>query len=172
MAIYLLVAYQTAQSPQLLAATQELSRADPSARFVLLVPATPASGLLSQEEADPAGLARRRAASARTRLENIGVQRPVADVASRDPLLWLSRHRARHDGDHLGSRVGFRRKHGTPALPTTASSQSVGLVMTVITNPHFTEVVQGIENELARNGCGLLLGDSHDDPERELRLLH
>ena len=44
--------------------------------------------------------------------------------------------------------------------------------MTVITNPHFTEVVQGIEDELARNGYGLLLGDSHDDPERELRLLH
>src|SRR5207244_8341803 len=85
----------------------------------------------------------------------------------------LSRHRARHDGDHLGSRVGFRRKHGTPAPTTTAGgSQSVGLVMTVITNPHFTEVVQGIEDELARDGYGLLLGDSHDDPERELRLLH
>ena len=36
--------------------------------------------------------------------------------------------------------------------------------MTVITNPHFTEVVQGIEDELARDGYGLLLGDSHDDP--------
>jgi LacI family transcriptional regulator len=44
--------------------------------------------------------------------------------------------------------------------------------MTVITNPHFTEVVQGIEDEVARSGYGLLLGDSHDDPERELRLLH
>src|SRR2546426_2801197 len=84
----------------------------------------------------------------------------------------LSRQRARHDGDHLGSRVGFGSKHGTPALTTTAGSQSVGLVMTVITNPYFTEVVQGIEDELARNGYGLLLGDSHDDPERELRLLH
>jgi LacI family transcriptional regulator, galactose operon repressor len=77
------------------------------------------------------------------------------------------------DGDHLGSLVRFRRKHGpTPALTTTARSPSVGLIMTVITNPHFTEVVQGIEDELARNGYGLLLGDSHDDPERELRLLH
>jgi LacI family transcriptional regulator len=55
---------------------------------------------------------------------------------------------------------------------TTAGSQSVGLVMTVITNPYFTEVVQGIEDELARDGYSLLLGDSHDDPERELRLLH
>jgi hypothetical protein len=52
-----LVAYQTAQSPQLLAATQELSRADASARFLLLVPATPASDLLSKEKGDPAGIA-------------------------------------------------------------------------------------------------------------------
>ena len=44
--------------------------------------------------------------------------------------------------------------------------------MTVITNPYFTEVVQAIEDELAHHGYGLLLGDSHDDPERELRLLH
>jgi hypothetical protein len=90
MAIYLLVAYQTAQSPQLLAATQELSRADPSARFVLLVPATPASDLLSKQEGDPAGIARRRAASARTWLEDIGVQMADAKVGPADPLQAIS----------------------------------------------------------------------------------
>src|SRR5439155_3663781 len=90
MATYLLVAYQTAQSPQLLAATQELSRADPSARFVLLVPATPASDLLSKEESDPAGIARRRAASARIWLEDIGVQMADAKVGPADPLQAIS----------------------------------------------------------------------------------
>jgi LacI family transcriptional regulator len=54
----------------------------------------------------------------------------------------------------------------------TARSQSIGLVMTVITNPYFTEVVQGIDDEVFRNGYSLLLGDSHDDPDRELRILH
>jgi LacI family transcriptional regulator len=54
----------------------------------------------------------------------------------------------------------------------TARSQAIGLVMTVITNPYFTEVVQGIDDEVVRNGYSLLLGDSHDDPDRELRLLH
>src|SRR5205085_12199872 len=85
-----LVAYQTAQSPQLLAATQELSRADPSARFVLLVPATPASDLLSKEEGDPASIARRRAASARAWLEHIGVQMADAKVGPADPLHAVS----------------------------------------------------------------------------------
>jgi hypothetical protein len=90
MAIYLLVAYQTAQSPQLLAATQELRGADPSARFVLLVPATPAGGLLIKEEGDPAVIARRRAASARNWLEDIGVQMADAKVGSADPLQAIS----------------------------------------------------------------------------------
>jgi LacI family transcriptional regulator len=54
----------------------------------------------------------------------------------------------------------------------TARSQAIGLVMTVITNPYFTEVVQGIDDEVVRHGYTLLLGDSHDDPDRELRILH
>lgn len=54
---------------------------------------------------------------------------------------------------------------------TTARSQSIGLAMTVITNPYFTEVVQGIEDEVLRNGYTLLLGDSHDDPDREMRIV-
>jgi LacI family transcriptional regulator len=54
----------------------------------------------------------------------------------------------------------------------TARSQSIGLIMTVITNPYFTEVVQGVDDEVVRNRYSLLLGDSHDDPDRELRVLH
>jgi hypothetical protein len=54
MARYLLVAYQTAQSPQLLGTTQELGPSDSSAEFVLLVPATRAGRLLIKEEGDPA----------------------------------------------------------------------------------------------------------------------
>ena len=86
MARYLLVAYQTAQSPQLLAATQELSRGDSSAEFVLLVPATPTGGLLIKEGGDAVDIARRRAASARTWLEDIGVQMADAKVGHADPL--------------------------------------------------------------------------------------
>jgi hypothetical protein len=90
MAMYLLVAYQTAQSPQLLAATQELSRADSRAEFVLLVPATPAGSLLIKEEGDPAGIARRRAASARIWLDDAGVQMADAKVGQADPLQAIS----------------------------------------------------------------------------------
>src|ERR671925_1311474 len=86
MAMYLLVAYQTAQSPQLLAAIQELSRGDSSAQFVLLAPAAPAGGLLIKEEGDPADIARRRAASARAWLESVGVRMADTKVGHADPL--------------------------------------------------------------------------------------
>jgi hypothetical protein len=42
---YLVVAHQTAESPELLARLQELSQRDPTAEFVVLVPATPISFL-------------------------------------------------------------------------------------------------------------------------------
>ncbi len=86
MATYLLVAYQTAQSPQLLAATQALSRDDSSAEFVLLVPATPAGTLLIKEEGESAEVARRRAASARAWLQDAGVRMGDAKVGAADPV--------------------------------------------------------------------------------------
>lgn len=87
MATYLLVAYQTAQSSQLLAAAQELWRDDPApAEFVLLVPATPASDLVVGEEGESAEIARRRAASARGWLEDAGVRMLDAKVGDPDPV--------------------------------------------------------------------------------------
>jgi LacI family transcriptional regulator len=54
---------------------------------------------------------------------------------------------------------------------TTARSRSLGLVMTVVTNPYFAEVVQGVHEEATRNGYVLLLADSHEEPDQELRLV-
>jgi LacI family transcriptional regulator len=54
---------------------------------------------------------------------------------------------------------------------TTARSRSLGLIMTVVTNPYFAEVVQGVDEEARRNGYVLLLGDSHETPDQELRLV-
>ena len=86
MATYLLVAYQTAQSPQLLAAAQELARDDPSPAFVLLVPATPASELVVGEEGESAEIAGRRAESARAWLQDAGIRMVDARVGDQDPV--------------------------------------------------------------------------------------
>jgi LacI family transcriptional regulator len=54
---------------------------------------------------------------------------------------------------------------------TTARSRSLGLIMTVVTNPYFADVVQGVDEEARRSGYVLLLGDSHEEPDQELRLV-
>lgn len=86
MAKYLLVAYQTAQSPQLLAAAQELARDDASAEFVLLVPATPTGNLLVNEEGESSEVARRRGESAREWLQETGLRMTDARVGDPDPV--------------------------------------------------------------------------------------
>jgi hypothetical protein len=65
MARYLIVAHQTAGSPELLERVRALAAADPEAEFTLLVPATPTGHLLHNwEEGEARQLARRRATEA------------------------------------------------------------------------------------------------------------
>lgn len=86
MAKYLLVAHQTAQSSQLLAAAEELTREDPSAEFVLIVPATPVGDLLASEHGEAVEIARRRAESARAWLQDAGLRMVGAKVGDTDPV--------------------------------------------------------------------------------------
>lgn len=51
----------------------------------------------------------------------------------------------------------------------TGTSHTIGLAMSAISNPYFGDVVHPIEDQLANRGYSLLLTDTHDEPERELR---
>ncbi len=57
----------------------------------------------------------------------------------------------------------------------TSRTRSIGLAVSAISNPYFTEILQGVEAAALEHGYSLLLADPHDDPEHELRaarLLH
>ena len=57
----------------------------------------------------------------------------------------------------------------------TSRTRSVGLAVSAISNPYFTEILQGVEAEALASGYGLLIADPHDDPAHELsvvRMLH
>ncbi|MGW3265606.1 LacI family DNA-binding transcriptional regulator [Streptomyces sp. NPDC001056] len=57
----------------------------------------------------------------------------------------------------------------------TARTRSIGLAVSAISNPYFTEILQGIEAAALEAGYGLLLADPHDDPLHErkvVQLLH
>src|ERR687888_535300 len=53
----------------------------------------------------------------------------------------------------------------------TGRTRTIGLAMSAISNPYFAELAHAIEREAARDGYTLLLADTHDDPERELRAI-
>lgn len=53
----------------------------------------------------------------------------------------------------------------------TASTTSIGLAISVFSNPYFGELVQGIEAEASDAGYTLLLADTHDEVEQELRIV-
>jgi hypothetical protein len=102
MARILIVAHQTAGSPELLERVRALAAGDPAADFTLLVPATPTGHLLHNwEEGEARQLARRRAAEAMESLSAAGVPVTVARVGSHSPLEAV--------GDELQVRPGYDR---------------------------------------------------------------
>ncbi|MFC8568260.1 LacI family DNA-binding transcriptional regulator [Streptomyces sp. NPDC057245] len=57
----------------------------------------------------------------------------------------------------------------------TSRTRSIGLAVSAISNPYFTEILQGVEASALEHGYGLLIADPHDDPAHErkvVQLLH
>ena len=99
MARHLIVAHQTAGSPELVDRVLELAERDPKAEFVLLVPATPTGHLLHWEEGEARQLAALRAREASEALRAAGVEVVAARVGSHSPLEAI--------GDELRAEPGY-----------------------------------------------------------------
>jgi LmbE family N-acetylglucosaminyl deacetylase len=99
MARHLIVAHQTAGSPELVGRVRQLVERDPEAEFVLLVPATPTSHLLTWEEGEARQLAALRAREASEALRAAGVEVVAARVGSHSPLEAV--------GDELRAEPGY-----------------------------------------------------------------
>ncbi|MFG3076977.1 LacI family DNA-binding transcriptional regulator [Streptomyces sp. NPDC048225] len=57
----------------------------------------------------------------------------------------------------------------------TSRTRSIGLAVSAISNPYFTEILQGVEASALEHGYSLLIADPHDDPRHEgkaVGLLH
>ncbi|WP_320772746.1 LacI family DNA-binding transcriptional regulator [Streptomyces sp. CRN 30] len=57
----------------------------------------------------------------------------------------------------------------------TARTRTLGLAVSAISNPYFTEILQGVEAAAVEQGYGLLISDPRDDPGHErqvVQLLH
>src|SRR4051794_32672191 len=67
-------------------------------------------------------------------------------------------------------RTGYRPNSIARAL-ARGGTQSLGLAISGLSNPYFMDVVAAVEQAAGRAGHTLLLGDTREDPEHELRIV-
>lgn len=82
---YLIVAHQTAESPELMAKVGELVKADPTAEFTILVPATPVQHLLTWWEGEKQAVAHAQSQAAAEALRKAAVEVNEALVGDASP---------------------------------------------------------------------------------------
>jgi LacI family transcriptional regulator len=66
--------------------------------------------------------------------------------------------------------VGYRPNVLARSLKT-ASTRSVGIAMSAVANPYFSDIICAIEAECARLGLMVFLSDTQDDPDREYAVI-
>ncbi len=67
-------------------------------------------------------------------------------------------------------RTGYM-PHSIARALAGARTQSIGLALSGIANPFFVDFISSIEAEAARSGYTLLIGDTHDEPGKELQMV-
>jgi LacI family transcriptional regulator len=68
----------------------------------------------------------------------------------------------------VAERLGYRPNPHARALPT-GRTRTIALLIPDITNPHFFDLIRGAERQASTAGYTLVLGDSEESPDRELR---
>ena len=100
MSKYLVVAHQTAASPELIARLKELQEQDDKAQFVLLVPATASAHLLTWVEGESQQIAQRRASQATSALRQNGLSVTDTIIGEADPLRSIDKELREHGDDY------------------------------------------------------------------------
>jgi bacterioferritin len=99
---YLVLANQTASSPELTRAVQEIVKKDSDTEFVLLVPATPVEDLLDWQDGDNETIAKRTAQTAKEHLEGVGAKVVRTEVGDASPVKAIEEELQRHQEKYNG----------------------------------------------------------------------
>lgn len=102
MSKYLILANQTASSPELVGAVQELVEKNGGAEFVMVVPATPVEDLLDWQNGDSQSIAKRTAQAAKAELEKVGAKILRAEVGDSSPVKAIEDEMQRHQENFEG----------------------------------------------------------------------
>lgn len=100
MSKYLIVAHETVSSPQLIAQAEAVTKQDPEAQFVLLVPATPVRHLLFRRgsESDAEAVAKKRVEKARAVFAKKGIDLVDARIGPGSPVDAIDEEVREHPG--------------------------------------------------------------------------
>ena len=98
----LILANQTASSPELTDAVREIIKKDAATEFVLLVPATPVEDLLDWQDGDSEAVAKRTAQTAREHLEGVGAKIIRTEVGDPSPVKAIEDELQRHEETYHG----------------------------------------------------------------------
>ena len=82
---------------------------------------------------------------------------------------FVSPEKARLINDAIAT-MGYQPNELARSLKV-ASTNSVGLAISAISNPYFTDIICAVEAECARLGLMVFLSDTQEDPDRELSVV-
>ncbi|MBZ9675019.1 LacI family DNA-binding transcriptional regulator [Mesorhizobium sp. ES1-1] len=82
---------------------------------------------------------------------------------------FVSPEKARLINDAIAA-MGYQTNELARSLKV-ASTNSVGLAISAISNPYFTDIICAVEAECARLGLMVFLSDTQEDPDRELSVV-
>ncbi|MER9835126.1 LacI family transcriptional regulator [Mesorhizobium sp. M0145] len=91
----------------------------------------------------------------------------VSHVINRTRFVSPAKSRAINEAIAL---LGYQ-PNGLARSLKVASTNSVGLAISAISNPYFTDIICAVEAECARLGLMVFLSDTQDDPDRELAVV-
>ncbi|TIT86477.1 MAG: LacI family transcriptional regulator, partial [Mesorhizobium sp.] len=82
---------------------------------------------------------------------------------------FVSPEKARLINDAIAT-MGYQPNELARALKASTTN-SVGLAISAISNPYFTDIICAVEAECARLGLMVFLSDTQEDPDRELQVV-
>src|SRR5690348_5859177 len=110
-------------------------------------------------------------------------QPTLRDVAERAQVSPMTVSRTLRDDDGVSEEtrarvhaaaasLGYRRNEAARNLRLGRSDGMIGLVITNLANPFYSQLALGLEAAVAEQGMRVVLGNSGEDPARERQLVH
>ena len=165
---YLVLANQTASSPELTSAVRKMVEKKADTEFVLLVPATPVEDLLDWQDGDNETIAKRTAQAAKEHLEGMGAKVVRTEVGDPSPIKAiedeLQRHQEKYDGIVI-STLPLQRSRWVALDQPRRIERRFKLPVTHVVGHSVTmtreELINGLNEDLNLELEGLLRGVYH-----------